>query len=199
MKYVSIDIETCGLNPKEDSILEFGAVIDDLTVQAPLAELPRFHCYIIPKETNYSGHPAALAMHTEIFKRVAKPVEGLNYRRPNNLGGLFTEFLISCGYKNEPGAITINVAGKNFSGFDNRFLEEQTNFHDFIRPRHRVIDVTSHFVNQGDEVLPDLKTCLSRAGIEKQVEHTAIADALDVVSLVRWAIGGIYKSRELLP
>ena len=47
MKYVSIDIETTGLHEDECDIIEFGAVIDDLRVMAPISKLPVFHCYFI--------------------------------------------------------------------------------------------------------------------------------------------------------
>ena len=43
-KYVSLDIETTGLNPENCQVLEIGAVIDDGTT--PIEECPTFHCYV---------------------------------------------------------------------------------------------------------------------------------------------------------
>jgi hypothetical protein len=43
MKYVSIDIETGGLDARY-SLLEFAAVVEDTADQLPLEELPTFHC-----------------------------------------------------------------------------------------------------------------------------------------------------------
>lgn len=192
MKYASIDIETCGLN-ETDSIIELGIVLDDLTVQKPPEQLPRFHCYILPPYGQYCGHPAALAMHPEIFKRISKREEGYLYLMPSEVGQFVGKFLIENGFNG-----TINVAGKNFAGFDKRFLEEQTTFFECVKTRHRVIDVATHFVDASDTCLPDLKTCLKRAGVIKEVAHDAIGDALDIVSLVRYTIGGMFLRKEIL-
>ena len=44
MKYVSIDIETTGLNPKTDNVLEVAAIIDDTErPEVPIGELPTLH------------------------------------------------------------------------------------------------------------------------------------------------------------
>ena len=51
MIYVSIDIETTGVDPKIHDIVEFGAVIDDLANPQPLDKLPRFHALF--KKDNY--------------------------------------------------------------------------------------------------------------------------------------------------
>jgi len=43
-KYVSLDIETTGLNPENCQVLEIGAVIDDGTT--PIEDCPTFQCYV---------------------------------------------------------------------------------------------------------------------------------------------------------
>ena len=43
MKYISIDIETTGLDPENCQILSIGAVIEDTLNQLPFEELPTFH------------------------------------------------------------------------------------------------------------------------------------------------------------
>ena len=70
MKYVSIDIETTGLNPDKCQIIEFAAVVDDLQDQQPIEKLPKFQTYI--RHESYTGEPYALAMHSNIFKKLAK-------------------------------------------------------------------------------------------------------------------------------
>ena len=55
MRYVSIDLETTGLDAINNDIIEFGAVLDDLADMKPLEELPRFHAYICKEE--YRGQP----------------------------------------------------------------------------------------------------------------------------------------------
>lgn len=84
--------------------------------------------------------------------------------------------------------IKINVAGKNFSNFDKSFLYSRTDIVGFIDIRHRVIDIASHFWQPGDECLPDTNTCLKRAGLNIETDHTALSDARNVVRLVRKAL-----------
>ena len=189
MRYVSIDIETLGLD-LSSSIVEIGAVIDDLSKKEPLDKLPTFHCYI--KMDSYRGEPYAMSMHSEILKKIAKKEEGYSYLYPNEVGLTFKKFLINNDFeqdsRNNPKGqkkITINVAGKNFSGFDSRFLEEHTNFHDHVRVRSRIIDPAILFYQEGDRYLPSLDKCLERAGIDKKVDHTAVNDSLDVIRLIR--------------
>ena len=65
--YVSIDIETSGIDPKTCEIIEFAAVLDDLSCAHPpsVDRLPSFHCYLA--KDSYTGEPYALSMHSTIF------------------------------------------------------------------------------------------------------------------------------------
>ena len=195
MKYISIDLETTGLNPKTNDILEFGAVLDDLTQQKPLDELPRFHAYIRMEE--YTGQPYALSMHPQILRKIATREEPYQYLVPNSLGKMFQRFLVKNGYELEKGRfVRINVAGKNFGTFDLRFLDEQTNFRDSIRISHKILDPGILYLNYGDETIPGLQECLLREGIKKEIAHTAIEDALDVIKLIRAKLGPEFKEDE---
>ena len=55
MPYVSIDIETTGLDPETCQILEIGAVFDNWTL--PIRDLPTFHCYVVHKQIVGSPSP----------------------------------------------------------------------------------------------------------------------------------------------
>jgi oligoribonuclease len=185
MRYISIDIETTGLDPEKNDIIEFGAVIDDLKELKPLEELPRFHTYIL--KTEYIGQPFPLAMHTQIFKRIADKEPGFQYTYPNKLGKAFKDFLLQNGFSPKEGSnhITVNVAGKNFAAFDLQFLKRLPKFCDDIRFSTRVLDPSILYFNIDDKRLPDMAECLNRAGIVKAVQHTSIEDALDVIRLLR--------------
>jgi len=197
MKYVSIDLETTGLDPENNDIIEFGAVLDDLREQRPLEELPKFHAYICKNE--YRGHPYALSMHSTIFERISKKEEGFNYLYPNTLGKEFLNFLVKHGYKLEEikdkkiSRTVINVAGKNFGTFDLPFLKHQTNFSGSVKVRSRILDPGILCLNKEDDVIPGLMECLRRVGIVKGIDHTAIEDALDVIKVIRAKLGHIYK------
>jgi len=198
MKYISIDLETTGLDPENNNIIEFGAVLDDLSELKPIEELPRFHAYICMEE--YKGQPYALSMHSEIFRRIAKKEEGYNYLYPNTLGKAFLTFLLTQGYEAEikkgksiPRTV-INVAGKNFGTFDLPFLNNQTNFSSSVKIRSRILDPGILCLEKGDEVIPGLKECLKRVGVEKEVAHNTIDDALDVIMVIRDKLGPIFET-----
>jgi len=132
----------------------------------------------------YRGQPYALSMHPSIFRRIALREEGYNYLYPNTLGKIFLKFLLSNGYELQGKSkkyTIINVAGKNFGSFDLPFLKHQTNFLDFVRIRHRIIDPSILCLEKSDQSVPDTQECLKRIGIEKKIAHTAIDDAFDVI------------------
>ena len=183
MKYVSIDIETTGLNSKNCDIVEFGAVLDDLDTRQPLNKLPVFHAYFT--RDSYVGEPYALSMHKEIFYRIAKKVPGYRYLEPYSFGAVFKQFLIDNGYECTGDKVTINAAGKNFGAFDLPFLNNQSNYDEHIRTRHRILDPGILYYKRGDDKLPDTFTCLKRASIDGEVMHTAVEDAFDVIKLIR--------------
>lgn len=183
MKYCSIDIETCGLNEENCDILEFGAVLDDLKNPIPIKMLPKFHCYFnLP---NYKGEPYALSMHAKIFRRIAEKEKGYTYCSPMKFGYMFKQFLLKNGYESERDIVSINFAGKNPSSLDIPFLKKKTDISKHIHIRHRIIDPSILYVKRDDECLPNLSECKKRAGMSEHVSHTAIADAIDVVELLR--------------
>lgn len=185
MRYVSIDIETLGLD-FSTSIIEFGAVVDDLKNPLPLEKLPKFHTYFI--QNSYVGEPYAMAMHSEILKRISKKEENYRYIYPSKLGLNFKKFLIENFFEEKNNKVTINIAGKNFMSFDNRFLENQTDIHKHVNFRGRILDPAILFYEKDDDYLPSLQQCLDRANIKTEVKHTAVEDCLDVVKLIRYKL-----------
>lgn len=188
MKYISIDVETSGLNPDESQILEFGAVFEDTGNIRPLEELPRFHCYIKNEDNVITGNPYALAMNVDIIKKISE--DGDNVLFDYDVPGRFAKWLIEvCGYKSESqyhNVVKINAAGKNFANFDLRFLRRLYNWESSIMVRSRIIDPAFYSTDWlNDESMPTLSTCLKRNGFDAHVAHTAIEDALDVIKLLR--------------
>ena len=81
---------------------------------------------------------------------------------------------------------TFTAAGKNVASFDIPHVRELPNFSDYIQFHHRVLDPgPMYFDPEKDDVVPDLSTCLERAGVDDEVAHTAVEDSLDVCKLVR--------------
>jgi len=182
--YVSVDIETTGLNPENCQILEIGAVIDDGTT--PIEHCPTFHCYV--EHGLILGESFALSMHQNILRRIATREEGYTYLPSWDVVLKFRDFLKQHGL--DPENEKIVVAGKNYASFDAHFLSKLTGWDKHIKTHHRILDPAAlYWQPETDGVkLPDTKTCMQRAGISGEVAHTAIEDAQMVIRLIRHAI-----------
>lgn len=180
LPYVSIDLETTGLVPETCQILEFGAVFDDWS--RPVEECPTFHRYIA--HNFIAGSPFALQMNAAILRTIATRQSGdPNFCNIHELSDQFSQWMRQeCGWSLAEKRIT--PAGKNFASFDHSFLR-LCGFDAFFH--HRTLDPAPLFWRPEDEKLPDSKTCMERAGIEGKVAHTAVADAVAVVHMIRFA------------
>jgi DNA polymerase III epsilon subunit-like protein len=180
VQYVSIDLETTGLNPDKCQILEMAAVLADTTDQTLVEQLPTFHCYVL-QMNDIRGEPGGLAMHAEILRRIAVREPGFLYVSWAGLANAFRAFLMTHGVE-EP----VYAAGKNFGAFDLQFLRRVGGFEGMFR--HRYLDPAPYFFDfQRDEAIPDLQTCLVRADLPGEVSHTALEDARDVVRVLQVA------------
>lgn len=187
MKYVSIDIETTGLDWRTCQTIEVGAVIDDF--ETPIEKLPTFRCYI--DHGIFMGEPYALSMHAEIFRAIARErshnleiFPDIYVFKPDKVADHFAMWL------SKNGIIPCNkfvVAGKNFGAFDKNFLDLLPGWKEEIRMNHRFIDPGNMYYRPGiDDVLPNMEECLQRAQLLPIVSHKALDDAFDVVRLIRW-------------
>jgi len=171
--YVSIDIETTGLDPDTCQILEIGAVIDDWTT--PVDELPVFHCYIDNGEI--VGQPYALAMNTNILRAIAER----KGKHVAVVASCLWNWLCANGLQQGPDTF----AGKNFAKFDLQFLKYLPGW-DRLEICHRSIDPGMLFWNPAiDNGVPSTEVCMERAGLTGPVAHTAVEDAKTVVELIR--------------
>lgn len=198
MRYVSIDIETTGLNPERHQVLSFAAVVEDTVVVKPLSELPRLCLYVTREGEDVVGDAKALAMNRQILEhisgRVANPP--YEYVDEGDVGVVFAAFLREHGFPCQRGAngrwgaVGVTVAGSNVSSFDVRFLERLPGFVAAVNIGRKAIDPSVFFLDWAEDVwLPGLGECKKRAGLAGGVVHDALADALDVISLVRKYLG----------
>jgi DNA polymerase III alpha subunit (gram-positive type) len=198
MKYVSIDIETTGLDPETCQIIQIGAVIEDTLVEKPIDQLPSFQCLV--EHSQISGSPFALKMNAGILEKLGELERAdrkdrsdlrkrYNIIPPSLVAKSFKMWLASNGFDNfEDLPISITAAGKNFATFDKLFLQKLPSWGTAISIKQRVIDPAILFMDwQNDQTLPNLKQCMERAGIDGEVTHDALQDAIDVVRVVRAA------------
>jgi hypothetical protein len=93
MLYVSIDIETSGLNPDMNNVLSIGAIIEDTTKKLPYEELPKFNAIVL--QNIIQGSPRAITMNGNIISMMGEYLEGKDEVREllNNNSGykFFTE------------------------------------------------------------------------------------------------------------
>lgn len=180
MIFVSVDLETTGLNPDTCDIVEFAAQVYSTQAATPVETWPFLHCYMDQEE--WRGETYALSMHAEAFHRIAAHEPGYLYIDPQALGETFQRFLTG---QNILGKVT--VAGKNFGAFDLQFLRRfpyimGDMFH------HRSLDPAMMFFQQDDTEISTLQMCLNRAGLDTKVQHTALEDARDVAKLIWWGL-----------
>jgi len=165
MKYISIDIETTGLDPEKHQILEFAAVYDDLEQ----SKLLKFHRLIYWED--YVINRDCLKLHEELLKEIRDKAAHFETIIIEQLASHFGSWLARIGSGDG-----YNVAGKNFAGFDGLFLKKIPSFPKW---HHRVIDVGSMYLEADIQRLPGLGEITGAAG------HRALPDALAVVTAIR--------------
>jgi len=207
MKYVSIDIETTGLDRDKHQVLSIGAIIEDTELKLSYEYIPKFYGIILRHEI--SGSPRALTMNKDIIEMIGTYIEGsfetkgimrqkygnVFYDENEIIPGLYG-FLVENGLgikdSNYPKitGITkpaiINVAGKNFGTFDKPFLMKLPWFQKLVTIRQRIIDPAILCVDwKTDDMLPNLNECMKRSDVEHIVTHNALEDAWDVIQVLR--------------
>jgi DNA polymerase III epsilon subunit-like protein len=185
VKYLSIDLETSGLDWTYCQVLQVGAVYDDLEYPFDEGRMRATAFDAIVTHDKIVGQPYALHMNAHLLDEIANREKGRStYRfvRPEDVNlclGAWAEH--QTGMRGGP----FSVAGKNFAGFDRRFLELLPGWGTQFRTRSRVIDPGPLYYRPGDKELPGLATCLERAGLDPTVTHDAVDDAVQVVKLIR--------------
>jgi oligoribonuclease len=73
MIYVSIDIETTGLDPLSNNVLSIGAIIEDTEKKLPFSEIPKFNAIVLNRQLQ--GSPRAITMNQNIISLMGMYLE----------------------------------------------------------------------------------------------------------------------------
>ena len=173
--FLSLDLETGGLNRGFHSILEVGAVLFDRETRH------EFQCLV--ENDDIIGDPFALAMNVDVLREISAAT------KDRTKGGLIHHREVTTwmhAFIRNHTSERIVVCGKNVAGFDLRFLEQLPGY-DVLSKLflHRCLDVGPMYIEPNDVVPPDLKLCMERAGLDGSVSHRALDDARVVEHLIR--------------
>lgn len=169
--YCSIDIETTGLNPETDQILEFAAVLalpEDKNKS--VNDLPYFHRKI--RYDRLEGAPYALMLNSGLIAEMAKLPRDTTpdgWLRLHDLGKEFAHWLRARIGENG----RVHPCGKNFQGFDRQFLWKTPGFPKQMFT-HRAADPGAAYATW--EGIPGLDSFANPTGLQGK-EHEALFDA----------------------
>lgn len=186
--YVSIDIETTGIDDKSH-ILQISAVYDDL--KSPISQLKTID---MPIKWDVMTHcePYAMGMNAKLLEKMMDR----NFRTYSTSEAedqliIFLKEVQELQGPDEKGRPKkIILAGKNVASFDipkiRAFLySEKRNFDNLIH--YKTLDVGSLYYDtfKDNVSLSEINKLTNRAA----VSHNALDDALDVVHAVRYKLG----------
>lgn len=170
--YLSLDIETTGLDRQRVHVLQLAAVYDNGKAKE---DLPTFNTVVRWPVLTY-GEEYALNLNKGLLERAAKNDRVLPIEQAR------INFYKWLDHIQPSGRFT--VAGKNVGGFDIPILTNPTNGFVFKRFLHRTLDPGSMFTDEFDHIptLDEINKYLGRAA----VSHDALDDCWDVVYAVRY-------------
>lgn len=184
--YVSIDIETTGIDDKSH-ILQISAVYDDL--KSPISQLKTIDLPIKYKVLTHC-EPYAMGMNADLLKKMMS--KDFKTYTPTEATTELLNFLESVRELNDKGnKRKVVLAGKNVASFDipklrNFLTGESVNTFDNII-HYKTLDVGSLYFDVFKEnvSLSEINKLTNRAA----VSHNALDDAFDVVYAVRHKLG----------
>jgi oligoribonuclease len=190
LRYVSLDLETSGSDPLRHQVLELAAVVEDTrrTASTPLAELPSFRRAL--RHPEITGTAGALALNARLLAEISDKAnaDAPDICTPAEVLPQLRAFLLANGFKlDAKDRVSFTIAGKNIGVFDIPFLRQLPGWGTIIRTEPAVLDPASFYLNwHKDSRLPSMLICQARSGMpEPHVAHEALADALEVVRLLR--------------
>lgn len=178
----AMDIETTGLEPERDQILQVALIEYDTEEDQnkDINKLRSFNMFV--KHDRITGSAFALAMNAWILKGIADKTLYPVIKASELVNALANWFQIS-QYQLEKRTFI----GKNVNGFDYQFLKRLDRFNEVVRPNYRFLDIGSMFFGQHSSSVPSLKDCAAFANYTYR-EHDALEDCRAVIACLRYAL-----------
>lgn len=181
MKFVSIDIETTGLDPERDEILAVGLVACSTSSTLPVVQQPHLEVRVL--HDRIEGDIVALGMNADLIRDIANqtPIPHTPYVQKDRVAEVVWDFIQT---NTDIGAV-VNLCGKNIGTFDLKFLSKLPGWGK-VKHHRRFLDVGPMFATEADEVVPGLRECLERVnddfkadhGVYGMTPHRALEDAM---------------------
>ena len=174
--FCAFDLETTGLDPQRDQILQIGAVL--FTKDGVIDEFET-----LVRHDRYEGDPFALQMNAAILKRLAAgegaPLGEALLSDDEGVARNLGDFLTADNIKRPPHPVGFNVGS-----FDIRFLPPyaQKWFH------HRCVELGSVFM--ADDGTPGTSNKVVQGLLGRKVAHDALQDARDAAELYMGRLNG---------
>jgi oligoribonuclease (3'-5' exoribonuclease) len=174
MQILACDLETTGLDPEINQIIECALVLYDTHTKK------RESASWIVAHESYTGDAFCLSLNYRIFNELKDIQSSKEMIIPScYLSEYIDSFMMLNKIK-----MPITIAGKNVGTFDLPFLKKIKYFNEKWF-HHRILDVGSLYFNPLiDNELPSLSECKKRAGLSEKVTHKALDDANDVIDLI---------------
>lgn len=177
MRYISVDLETTGLDTNKCQIVMASFVLEDTErPEVPLEELK--HCTALIRHENYYWESYALNMNQWIVNHLYEKFTPFKVLTPEDWENEVLKYLFQIDYRQER---KFTLAGKNIGGFDSKFLPKSI----LNRCHYRYIDVGSVCIDWSKDKVGSLSDLKNERGLGKEVTHNAYYDALDVIKILR--------------
>lgn len=189
-----IDVETTGLDPHSNQVIEFACILwDPRNGHVARFERVLWHDMLL-------GNPIALSMNARILRILSNAAKTDSIGKggvihANNLESEFLSWLVSedpaiAGRVSKGECVSLTGCGKNVAAFDIPFLKcifDRAK----LKFRHRSLDVGSLCYRPAlhHDQLPDLQNCLETLGIDHKVDHTALGDCEAVLKILQATYG----------
>ncbi|MEJ7660368.1 MAG: hypothetical protein WKG07_12490 [Hymenobacter sp.] len=137
------------------------------------------------------GTAGALALNAGLLRELADKAnaDAPDICRPEEVLPQLREFLLANGFKpDKKDRVSVTIAGKNVATFDLLFLRELPGWGTLIKAEPATLDPAAFYLNwhKDSRLHPPCSSARLRAGdAEPHVAHQALADALEVVRLLR--------------